>query len=486
MTENAALFRLERMDTSHEIDLLSENHLVKTGIVHKGKELPRQRGATFQRTEVSIAGVRKSAIDAHPPWQGISGDTFGEWALSLPDSPHIRLEFNIGLAEGSENSDGVTFIVSVQGDEIFRQHYTEQKWEQIHLDLTTYRGADVKLRFSTNPGPKENTGWDWARWGEPKITSEPSDTLTEVGFYLPNEPIKNFPDTVRRIGQGRYVLNTKLPAQVLFLFESGTEVATPLNLRDTDFVTGLQFDGIFRRGSVRNSGQRMELTLDGVNKETIFAHPPHGGQTVLQFLLSLPKARELMFSFSMGLQDGCSDGVFFRVLVNGETQFEHFADTFRWKDINISLSRYAGEHVLLELVTDPGESNRCDWAHWADLFITAKGAGLEAPNQIAAANQRVRETKLLSNYPNPFNPETWIPYQLAEASDVSMKIYEVSGHLVRTISVGFKPVGYYLTRERAAYWDGRNETGEPVSSGVYFLQFVAGDFVATQRVVIVK
>ncbi|MXV83312.1 hypothetical protein F4X88_21680 [Candidatus Poribacteria bacterium] len=311
VTENAALFRLERMDISHAIDLLSELHLVRTGIVHEGKELPRQRGASFQKTEVSIAGVRKSAIDAHPPWQGISGDTFGEWALSLPDSPHIRLEFNIGLAEGSENSDGVTFIVSVQGDEIFRQHYTEQKWEQIHLDLTTYRGADVKLRFSTNPGPKENTGWDWARWGEPKITSEPSDTLTEVGFYLPNEPIKNFPDTVRSVGQGRYVLNTKLPAQVLFFFESDAEVVSPYNLRDTDFVTGLQFEGIFRRGSVWNSGQRMELTLDGVNKETIFAHPPHGGQTVLQFLLSLPKARELMFSFSMGLQDGCSDGVFF-------------------------------------------------------------------------------------------------------------------------------------------------------------------------------
>ena len=64
---------------------------------------------------------------------------------------------------------------------------------------------------------------------------------------------------------------------------------------------------------------------------------------------------------------------FFKVLVNGETQFEHFADTFRWEDANISLSRYAGDHVLLELITDPGEDVNCDWAHWADLFITAKG-----------------------------------------------------------------------------------------------------------------
>lgn len=587
VTENAALFRLERVDISHEIDLLSETHLVRTGIIHKGKELPGQRGATFQKTEVSIAGIRKSAIDAHPPWQGISGDTFGEWNLSLPDSSYIRLEFDIGLAEGSENSDGVTFIVSVQGDEILRRHYTEQKWEQIHLDLATYRGEDVKLRFTTNPGPRENTGWDWARWGEPKIVSAPSDMPVKVGFYLPKEPIKSLPDTVRRIEQGQYILNTKLPAQILFLFESGTEVDSPYNLRDTDFVAGLQFDGIFRRGSVWNSGQKMELTSDGVSKETIFAHPPSEGQTVLQFLLSLSQAREVMFSFSMGLQEGCSDGVFFKVLVNGEMRFEHFADTFKWEDANISFSEFGEETVLLELMTDSGETSFCDWAHWADLFITAKGVESSedvnqdgiinvldiilvaqnlgqkppshprvdvnkdgqvnvldlvsvaerlgekvaaAPSQVdvikvtpsssenvigvrralnaleaipeksqsveitirflrawlANADRDVIETKLLPNYPNPFNPETWIPYQLAETADVSMKIYDVSGRLVRTIPVGFKPIGYYLTRERAAYWDGRNEAGEPVSSGVYFLQFVAGDFTATQRVVIVK
>ena len=102
------------------------------------------------------------------------------------------------------------------------------------------------------------------------------------------------------------------------------------------------------------------------------------------------------------------------------------------------------------------------------------------------ANRNVAATKLLPNYPNPFNPETWIPYQLAEAADVSVKVYDVSGRLVRTISVGFKPVGYYLTRERAAYWDGRNETGESVSSGVYFIQFLSENFAATQRVVVVK
>ena len=360
VTESAALFRLERMDVSHEIDLLSEFHLLRTGIVHKGKELPRQRGASFYKTEVSIAGVRKPAIDAHPPWQGISGDTFGEWNLSLPDSPHIRLEFDIGLAEDSENSDGVTFIVSIQGGEIFRRHHTEQRWEHIRLDLTSYRGQHIKLRFTINPGPSSDTGWDWARWGEPKIIAEPSDALVKVGFFLPNEPIKTFPDTVKNKGNGQYSLETKLPAQMLFLFYPAQQGTTPYNLTDAEFIVGLQFDGIFRLGRVYNSGNRSHGTVGGVQKKTIDAHPPYKGQTLLQFLLSLPQVEEIMFSFSMGLlnENADSDGVSFAVLVNGQNRFEHFTKLPGWTDAQILLSEYAGETVLLELVTDSGEKKR--------------------------------------------------------------------------------------------------------------------------------
>ncbi len=487
VTENAALFRLEKTDVRQEIDLLAPFHLVRTGIVVNGQELPQQKGATFRRIEASISGIRKPAIEAHPPWQGLIGNAFGEWELSLPESPRLRLEYDIGLQDGSENSDGVTFIVSVQGNEIFRQHHNAQRWKHISIDMTPYRGQRVKLRFTITPGPKGNTGWDWARWGQPKIVSEPSDTPIKVGFYLPTEPIRNVPDTVEDKGNGQYSLETELPVQILFFFQSGVEVVSPHNLRDTDFVTGLQFAGIFRLGSVWNSGEPTIATIGGVQKRSIFAHPPPDGQTVLQFLLFLPKVHEVMFSFSMGLQDeSCSDGVSFKVLLNGRQQFEHFTDISGWVDARISLSEFVGETVLLELVTDSEENPNCDWAHWADLMITAEGAGLDAPNRMAGANQSVQETKFLPNYPNPFNPETWIPYQLAKATDVSVNIYDVSGHLVRTIAVGFKPIGYYLTRERAAYWDGRNAAGEPVSSGVYFLHFIAGDFSATQRIVVLK
>ena len=543
------------------------------------------------QVEATVSGIRKTAILAHPPWQGDSGDTFGEFTLALPESSRINLEFDIGLWDGTENSDGVTFIVSVQEAEVFRRHYREQRWERVVLDLTRYSGETVLLRFITNPGPAGNTGWDSAVWGEPKIVAEPVDTPINVGVFLPAEPIQSLPSEVRSVGGGQYFLETRVPAQILQFFEPVQQVIPPYNLREAPFVAGLEFDGIFRLGSAWNSGVRAAATSSDVRKETINAHPPPNGKTILQFLLVLPQAQDVTFDFSMGLVDGSnlSDGVTFNVLVNGQSRFEHFIDTAGWEDAQISLAELAGETVLLELMTSPGESAGYDWAHWADLLITAEGVESQSsedvnrdgsvnildlvlvaqefgqkttgnpradinkdgqvnvldlvqvvralgedaaaaptafdilesktttPEEIVAIRQAldalegasepshdvemairllrlwltnltqtVTETKLLPNFPNPFNPETWIPYQLAEGADVTVFIRDTGGRLVRQISLGFKPAGFYLTRSDAVHWDGQNENGEPVSSGVYFLRFVAGEFSASRRVVIVK
>ena len=97
-----------------------------------------------------------------------------------------------------------------------------------------------------------------------------------------------------------------------------------------------------------------------------------------------------------------------------------------------------------------------------------------------------KETALLANYPNPFNPETWIPYQLAKSADVTLTIYAVDGTVVRMLSLGHQAAGAYQNRSRAAYWDGRNAVGEPVASGVYFYTLTAGDFTATRKLLIRK
>ncbi len=97
-----------------------------------------------------------------------------------------------------------------------------------------------------------------------------------------------------------------------------------------------------------------------------------------------------------------------------------------------------------------------------------------------------QKTVLLPNYPNPFNPETWIPYQLSNPADVTLTIYDIKGHVVRTLDLGHQSVGIYQNRRRAAHWDGRNAQCEPVASGVYFYTLTAGDFTATRKMLIRK
>ena len=96
------------------------------------------------------------------------------------------------------------------------------------------------------------------------------------------------------------------------------------------------------------------------------------------------------------------------------------------------------------------------------------------------------ETDLLRNYPNPFNPETWIPYRLAEDAFVTLTIYDGAGQVVRTLDVGHQIAAAYENRSKAIYWDGRNGLGEQVASGVYFYHLSAGDYSATRKMVILK
>ena len=106
--------------------------------------------------------------------------------------------------------------------------------------------------------------------------------------------------------------------------------------------------------------------------------------------------------------------------------------------------------------------------------------------QVIEAALTPKETALLPNYPNPLNPETWIPYHLAHAADVTLTVYDTKGVVVRRFELGHQPAGFYTARAKAAYWNGRNESGESVASGVYFYQLRAGDYTALRRMVIVK
>ena len=515
--------------------------------------------ATHQRTDSGTVLILPNTDG----YERVYGVTQAQTHRSLPHWRAYNDTHLIGL-----NPDTAYFLDNVPRD--FSQLHINSLSPDIYISETRVTDEVALFRF-------ESTG---------------SGRGATIGFSLPTPPVGSIPDTLRHLGSGQYTFEADLSQPVVIFQAPFQQISLPYDLREAQFNVGVQLDtegeldGIFQPGSPHGLGERRTETIDNIEKESINAIPPARGQTILQFPLSLPEAPST-FSFSTGLREGCSKGVLFQVRLNGQTHAETFKDTFDWTDSSISLSAFAGQPLLLELVTDPaGEDDAgadCDWAFWADLRITAApnpdanqdgrinvldlitvaqslgqqppsnpqadtnkdgvvnlldlvfvadhlSQNAAAPSQLeriksipssakeviaaqralneletmpnkshgvqiaiellrhylAVADRNVQETKLLPNYPNPFNPDTWIPYQLSEASTVTVKIYDATGSLVRTINVGHKPGGYYLTRERAVYWNGRNEKGESVSSGVYFYTLNTDTYTQTRRMVIVK
>jgi hypothetical protein len=133
-----------------------------------------------------------------------------------------------------------------------------------------------------------------------------------------------------------------------------------------------------------------------------------------------------------------------------------------------------------------------------DVIVSAKGTDLNkntgrgetiiklSNNSSAAPNKQPTSTKLHANYPNPFNPETWIPYQLAQGTNVSFKIYDLDGMLIREFERGWQSPGFYLKPSTALYWDGKTKFGEPVSSGSYFCQIITNHQTKVLRLTLLK
>ena len=164
--------------------------------------------------------------------------------------------------------------------------------------------------------------------------------------------------------------------------------------------------------------------------------------------------------------------------------------TWRIYPLDTSL-RYFGDDYSSHITPDDAKKYVFEYDQWnatLDLYIDGDAAApmLSVDRRIHETEEHPQETTLLPNYPNPFNPETWIPYQLATPAEVTLTIYSANGAIIRTIALGNMPAGNYQNRSRAAYWNGKNEVGELVASGVYFYTLTAGDFTATRKMLILK
>ncbi len=157
-------------------------------------------------------------------------------------------------------------------------------------------------------------------------------------------------------------------------------------------------------------------------------------------------------------------------------------------DLVAVASHFGEEDIAAPAVNSPTADQIQSWitqAMQADDGSPAFRRGIRALQNLLL-KMRPEITALLPNYPNPFNPETWIPYHLANASDVQITIYNTRGSIIRTLALGHRAAGYYTDRNRAAYWDGRNSVGERIASGVYFYQLQADSVSQLRKMVILK
>ena len=168
--------------------------------------------------------------------------------------------------------------------------------------------------------------------------------------------------------------------------------------------------------------------------------------------------------------------------LSGESEGDGTLATVTFEVIAVKASTLTLSDVVLS--DSAGAATRPQLEN-GQVTVSSAAAPVQSAHPTLAA-VTPQESALLPNYPNPFNPETWIPYHLTHDAAVTLTVYDAHGALVRRLDLGHQPAGYYTDRSKAAYWDGRNASGEPVTSGVYFYQFQAGDFSATRRMVILK
>jgi hypothetical protein len=205
-----------------------------------------------------------------------------------------------------------------------------------------------------------------------------------------------------------------------------------------------------------------------------------GGDTWAPFAVGVPDIRvQSIVPLNGALYVGSSDGIYMSP-----------DDGLQWRAIDgglrgsTVLSMAASDRYMYTAIEGGGVVRAPLPDVGAD--VDARGRRLSAWADLKSDVGIPRETALFPNYPSPFNPETWIPYDLAEAADVVLVISDTRGAVVRRLDVGRRNAGRYVSRSRAAHWDGRNQMGERVASGVYVYELLAGDHRAVRRMVIGK
>lgn len=388
-------FRFDSSAGSVLLDLAKSISRARVGTILNGARYPLERGASYASGEFNVSGESVSGIGAHPPWKPAAGQntnpggcTSAVYSFGVPPASEGRcaLEFGAGMNDVAQETDGVSFIVRIDGKESFRKHVEKgAPLRQASVDLSAYAGRTVDLELVTDPGPAANTNWDHAVWINPRIVVYRSAETCAAEVSLPKKPLGMAAG--RGPGDSSAVLSLRagviggetlsdglrrpLPCSVYFYYEKPLDASLPLDLTTSHYTAGLVSGGDYSPGSAWGSGSIEQVEIDGAKHNAVNGHPPSRGQTVLTWLLNLPEKR-CALKFVAGVKPkALTTGVGFAVKVNGDALWLRSTESPGWWSGEVNLSSYAGQVIVLELVTDSQGEENFDWATWASPRIVA-------------------------------------------------------------------------------------------------------------------
>ncbi len=325
-------------------------------------------------------------------------------------------------------------------DQLFRNISSGNNWLQIDLEGTVSNRDGIGARvFATTPDGKtqlrENGGGiHWAQQDQKRIHFglAQNDKVSELAIYWPSGILQMLTDIEVN--------------QVLHVVESGVQTRRPGDVNQDGQIDILDLLIVIAHfGESPPSNARIDANKDGeVNLDDVV--------WIIQII--------------EGNQNTAAPVQKHRTVVVSNNMLNRFPSLIE-TDIALLYSFY------LKIEEMQGDSTQIELVKRFLRRLLMPGNG-------------PMETQLHVNYPNPFNPETWIPYQLAEDAEITIRIYDTTGKVVRTVFSGHQTSGYYINRSKAAYWDGRNESGEAVASGVYIYELTTPKTKQTKRLVVLK
>ena len=362
--------------------------------VGKGLET---RGPLRDTTDGALFVPQGSDIQAHPPWKaerqnpqtGVleasgTGVAYASFPFALPDlQGSIWFRCQVAMdkgAVGEGKTDGVLFAVVASAAGV-----PEAKAESLNasatqtaldLDLTAFRGKEVRLELRVDPGPQRSATFDWARWYRPRleVKRRQPGTIGIAGapFTYALTSAGEAATVIERSGD-TLTARLELPGCLILLKTPPPAVTLPLDLGDTPFIlTFTSAAGQLLEQPRYAAAGPGEGSVGGVHRHGLSMHPPDQGATTADYPLTLPAGRAVLRCF-IGLRDGSkSDGCSFIVKANGVAVAEQRKLPGEWSELTVDLSPWAGKPLVLSLVTDSAGSHNFDWAVWGEAKLTAE------------------------------------------------------------------------------------------------------------------